>query len=90
MGIRTARQMGLATARRVVGEDPMQILIVGAGIAGLSLAKALEQRGMAADLVERQTGELAVGAGLYLVGNATRALQQLGLLADVAGEGRAH
>lgn len=46
----------------------MQILIVGAGIAGLSLAKALEQRGMAADLVERQTGELAVGAGLYLVG----------------------
>lgn len=64
----------------------MQILIVGAGIAGLSLAKALEQRGMAADLVERQTGELAVGAGLYLVGNATRALQQLGLLADVAAK----
>ena len=31
----------------------MQILIVGAGIAGLSLAKALEQRGVAVDLVER-------------------------------------
>jgi 2-polyprenyl-6-methoxyphenol hydroxylase-like FAD-dependent oxidoreductase len=61
----------------------LQILIVGGGIAGLALAKALEQRGIAADLVERQAGEPANGAGLYLLGNATRALQQLGLLAQV-------
>jgi 2-polyprenyl-6-methoxyphenol hydroxylase-like FAD-dependent oxidoreductase len=62
----------------------MRILIVGGGIAGLSLAKALEQHGIAADLVERQRGEPAGGAGLYLPGNATRALEQLGLLAEVA------
>jgi len=64
----------------------MRILIVGGGIAGLSLAKALEQRGVAADLVERQSGQPAGGAGLYLPGNATRALQQLGLFADVVAK----
>ena len=64
----------------------MQILIVGGGIAGLSLARALEQRGAAADLVERQPVLPTGGAGLYLVGNATRALQQLGLLEDVAAK----
>lgn len=62
----------------------MQILIVGGGIAGLSLARALEQHDIVADLVERQPVPPTGGAGLYLLGNATRALQQLGLLADVA------
>lgn len=61
----------------------MRILIAGGGIAGLSLAKAFEQRGITADLVERQSGQPAGGTGLYLPGNAARAIEQLGLLPDV-------
>jgi 2-heptyl-3-hydroxy-4(1H)-quinolone synthase len=61
----------------------MKILIIGGGIAGLSLARALEQRGVVADLVERQDGATVGGAGLYLPGNGTRAADRLGLLSEV-------
>ncbi|SDR97369.1 FAD-dependent monooxygenase [Bradyrhizobium canariense] len=62
----------------------MRILIVGAGIAGLALAKAMEQRGMEAQLIERQREVQTAGAGLFLPGNAVRAIEQLGLFEDVA------
>jgi 2-polyprenyl-6-methoxyphenol hydroxylase-like FAD-dependent oxidoreductase len=61
----------------------MRTLIVGAGIAGLSLARALERSGMEATLVERQPELLTTGAGLFLPGNAVRAIDQLGLLEEV-------
>jgi len=54
-------------------------LIVGGGIAGLSLAIALRRRGAAAELVERSPGWPAVGAGIALHANAVRALRALGL-----------
>jgi 2-polyprenyl-6-methoxyphenol hydroxylase-like FAD-dependent oxidoreductase len=57
---------------------PPRILIVGAGIAGLSLARALRQRDIAADIVERSTEHRTTGTGLYLPGNAVRALRHLG------------
>ncbi|WP_206077424.1 FAD-dependent monooxygenase [Massilia sp. HP4] len=57
-----------------------KILIVGGGIAGLSLGLALEQRGIAADVVERLAAPSPSGTGLYLPGNATRAIASLGLL----------
>jgi len=57
-----------------------KILIVGGGIAGLSLGLALEQRGIAADVVERHATPSPSGTGLYLPGNATRAIASLGLL----------
>ena len=63
-----------------------RVLIVGAGMAGLSLASALRQRGVTADVVERRHGAAAAGAGLYLVGAGTRALAALGL-ADAACRG---
>ncbi|WP_030794891.1 FAD-dependent monooxygenase [Streptomyces sp. NRRL S-920] len=66
----------------------LRILIVGAGIAGLSLARALEGNGMSADVVERD-GELrSAGTGLYLPANAVRALRRLGLGDELAD--RAH
>lgn len=61
----------------------MRILIVGGGVAGLSLAIALKQRGIAAEIVEKQIGDSHAGTGLYLPGNATRAVGQLGLLDSV-------
>src|SRR5689334_14811203 len=57
----------------------MRVLIVGAGIAGLSLAIALERQGIRAQLIERSAGQVSEGAGIYLVGNATRALLALGV-----------
>jgi 2-polyprenyl-6-methoxyphenol hydroxylase-like FAD-dependent oxidoreductase len=56
-----------------------RILIVGGGIAGLSLAIALRRHGAAAELVERSPAWPAVGAGIALHANAVRALRSLGL-----------
>ena len=54
--------------------DTGRTLIVGGGIAGLSLAVALRRRGAAAELVERSREWPAVGAGIALHANAVRAL----------------
>jgi FAD-dependent urate hydroxylase len=61
----------------------LRILIVGAGIAGLALGRALRQRGCFADIIERDAGWDHAGAGMYLPGNASRALRALQLDADV-------
>lgn len=55
------------------------VLIVGGGVAGLSLAIALHRRDIPAAIVERGEPGPAAGAGLYLVGAATRALAALGV-----------
>jgi len=60
--------------------DAGRILIVGGGIAGLSLAIALRRHGAAAaELVERSPAWPAVGAGIALHANAVRALRALGV-----------
>jgi FAD-dependent urate hydroxylase len=55
-----------------------RILIVGAGLAGLALGVALRRTGSSPDIVERSDGWADPGAGIYLVGNAVRALGHLG------------
>jgi 2-polyprenyl-6-methoxyphenol hydroxylase-like FAD-dependent oxidoreductase len=59
--------------------DVERILIVGGGIAGLSLATALHRQGFAAELVERSPSWQAVGAGIVLMANGVRVLQELGV-----------
>lgn len=59
--------------------DGVRVLIVGAGIAGLALARALHLRQVTAEVVERTPSWQPSGAGLYLPGNAVRALGELGL-----------
>jgi FAD-dependent urate hydroxylase len=61
-----------------------RILIVGAGLAGLALARALGHVGLAAELVEREAGWQDAGTGMYLPANGVRALRALGLEAAVA------
>lgn len=56
-----------------------RVPIVGAGVAGLSLAITLRQRGISATVVVRGEPGPATGIGLYLVGAATRALSALGV-----------
>jgi 2-polyprenyl-6-methoxyphenol hydroxylase-like FAD-dependent oxidoreductase len=59
--------------------DAGRILIVGGGIAGLSLAIALRRAGADPELVERSPTWPAAGAGIVLHANAVRALDALGV-----------
>jgi 2-polyprenyl-6-methoxyphenol hydroxylase-like FAD-dependent oxidoreductase len=70
-----------------VSSQIKRILIVGAGMAGLTLAIALRRQGITPDIVERQPAWPVHGAGIYLLGNAMRALDSLGLAEEVARSG---
>jgi FAD-dependent urate hydroxylase len=61
-----------------------RILVVGAGLAGLALARALGRAGFAPELIEREAGWGAAGTGMYLPANGVRALGALGLGEAVA------
>ncbi|MEU4098207.1 FAD-dependent monooxygenase [Streptomyces sp. NPDC026673] len=62
-----------------------RILIVGAGISGLALTKALVDLGFPVEVVERRSNEdPALGTGIYLPANAVRALRAIGLEEDLA------
>ena len=54
------------------------VLIQGAGIAGLTLAIALEQRGYKVKLVERSDGLTEVGAGIWMAANPMQVFSRLG------------
>jgi 2-polyprenyl-6-methoxyphenol hydroxylase-like FAD-dependent oxidoreductase len=56
-----------------------RILIVGGGIAGITLATALHRHGFGAELVERSTVWHAIGAGILLHANGMRVLRALGV-----------
>ena len=57
-----------------------QIIIAGAGIAGLTAALAFAHRGFSVQIFERAAGLAEVGAGLQISPNATRILDMLGVL----------
>ena len=57
----------------------LRILVAGAGIAGLAVARALRLAGHRPEVVEELPASMLPGAGIYLPGNASRALRQLGL-----------
>jgi FAD-dependent urate hydroxylase len=57
----------------------LRILVVGAGIAGLATARALRMAGFRPEVVEELPATMSPRAGIYLPGNASRAVRQLGL-----------
>ena len=65
----------------------VRILIIGGGIAGLGMARALHQVGLSSDLVERARAWPVEGAGIYLPGNGMAALRRFGLDEAVAARG---
>jgi salicylate hydroxylase len=63
-----------------IGAGRLRIAITGGGIGGMTLALALRQRGLEAEVFE-QAPELAeIGAAVALSANATRELRRLGVL----------
>ncbi|APG84363.1 3-hydroxybenzoate 6-hydroxylase [Sinorhizobium americanum CCGM7] len=56
------------------------VAIIGAGIAGLTMALCLARQGFASDIFEQADALNEVGAGLQLSPNASRILVELGLL----------
>jgi len=66
------------------------VLIVGAGLGGLSLALALRRVGIAVDLVDIEPALRAAGAGITLNGASLRAFASLGLLGEIERWGHCH
>ena len=64
-----------------------RILVVGGGIAGLAVARALSRAGFSAEVAERELMWAEAGTGVYLPGNAARALRALGLEQAVSETG---
>lgn len=64
-----------------------QVVIVGGGISGMTLAVALRRQGVAAHVVEKARPEDQLGTGINLQNNALRALKQVGLLDDCLAAG---
>ncbi len=60
-----------------------ELAIVGGGIGGLTLALALERRGVACRVFEQSPGFREDGVGLQLSPNATRLLHALGIGAEL-------
>jgi 2-polyprenyl-6-methoxyphenol hydroxylase-like FAD-dependent oxidoreductase len=66
-----------------------RVLVVGAGVGGLTAALALRQSGLEVEVFERASdpGQILVGGGLHLWPNGMRGLQRIGLEALVRGAG---
>ena len=64
--------------------NALRVLVVGAGIAGLALSRALGRHDVTVEVVERATEWEPAGAGLFLPENAGRALRDLGVWPAVA------
>jgi len=65
----------------------MKITIIGAGIAGLTAAIILEQRGFEVVVFEAATTFKKVGAGITLASNAMQIYKRIGLYATIATAG---
>src|SRR3954470_15039378 len=64
-----------------------KILIVGAGIGGLTVAIALRQAGFEVEVFERAAELKEIGAGISLSPNAMRVLKHLGIMEQVVDRG---
>ena len=69
-------------------EDSKQIVVVGAGIGGLTTALCLKHFGLNASVYERSNEVTTAGAGIQLSPNANRVFSYLGLFDEVSALSR--
>src|SRR5713101_1034437 len=62
----------------------MEVVIVGGGIGGLTLALTLEKAGIASRVFESSPGIKPIGVGINILPHATKELARLGLEAELA------
>ena len=62
--------------------------IIGGGIAGLTLAVALQQKGFNVTVYEQAADIKPLGAGLALASNAVKAFQEIGISEQILKEGK--
>lgn len=67
--------------------SPLDILIVGGGIGGLTAAIALRARGHAVTVIERDPSWSVYGVGIIQQGNVIRAMTELGVIDDYLAAG---
>ncbi|KAJ9285043.1 hypothetical protein DTO027B5_6333 [Paecilomyces variotii] len=65
-----------------------QVLIIGGGLGGLTLATICKKTGISVKVLERSKQVSPAGAGISLAPNALRVLDQLGLYSDILEEGQ--
>lgn len=63
------------------------VLVIGAGIGGLSAAIALRQKGLEVDIIERDAEWSVYGVGIIQQANVIRAVAQLGVIDDYIASG---
>lgn len=69
-------------------QDHKSILIVGGGIAGLTLASRIHQSGRTVTIAEKAPVWTIKGAGMHLYSNALRAFSEIGVVEDIAKNSR--
>ena len=65
-------------------ENSKHIIIVGAGIAGLTAALSLRHYGIRTSIYERSPEIITAGAGIQLSPNANRVLSRIGVLKEIS------
>ena len=68
----------------MANRDPLHVIVVGAGLGGLTLALALVRMGASVSLLEQAAALGEVGAGVQISANGSRVLDALGLSAALA------
>ncbi|ETS85304.1 hypothetical protein PFICI_03329 [Pestalotiopsis fici W106-1] len=67
------------------GAAPLHILIVGAGIGGLSAALGLRQQGHKVTMIEKSKFAAEIGAAIHSASNCSRVLRRLGVFPEEHG-----
>lgn len=81
----TSHQQKPVTSNKTITRhaSALNVLIVGAGIAGLCMARLLKEQGHQVVVYEKHVEQRSEGAGICLPANAMLGLQKLGLAAKV-------
>lgn len=75
----------IANSNRDDSAGPLRVIIVGAGIGGLTAGIALRQQGHRVQIFEQSRFACEVGAAVHLAPNANGILRRLGIYADACG-----
>jgi len=67
-----------------MADSQLRVAIIGAGIGGLSLGLALQERGIQADVFEQAPELTEIGAAIALSANSIREYTRLGLTPELA------